>query len=309
MTAIAVVTGAGSGIGRAAAVALADAGFTVVAVGRRRGPLKRPPARQGNGAVAIAGDVTDPASVDALFDEVADRFGRLDLLFNNAGVGAPGVPLEELTVEQWRAVVDTNLTGAFLCTQHAFRLMKRQIAARRADHQQRLDLGERPAPELGALHRRQARDHRPHQIDVTRRPGPRHRLRPDRHRQRRHRDDRGDAHDRRATGRRTHRPGADDRRRRRRPRHRVHGDTAARRQRPVHDGDGDEDALHRTRVRTARDRSSAGRIGCRESLRCRSGARAPPAPLASTGTDCNSCPLRGTKRPWSIAVCVVPTQP
>ena len=126
MTAIAVVTGAGSGIGRAAAVALADAGFTVVAVGRRRGPLEETAGQAGRGAVAIVGDVTDPASVDALFDEVADRFGRLDLLFNNAGVGAPGVPLEELTVEQWRTVVDTTLTGAFLCTQHAFRLMKRQ---------------------------------------------------------------------------------------------------------------------------------------------------------------------------------------
>ena len=126
MTAIAVVTGAGSGIGRAAAVALADAGFSVVAVGRRRGPLEETAGQAGRGAVVIVGDVTDPASVDALFDEIADRFGRLDLLFNNAGVGAPGVPLEELTVEQWRTVVDTTLTGAFLCTQHAFRLMKRQ---------------------------------------------------------------------------------------------------------------------------------------------------------------------------------------
>ena len=98
----------------------------MVAVGRRRGPLEETAGQAGRGAVAIVGDVTDPASVDALFVEVADRFGRLDLLFNNAGVGAPGVPLEELTVEQWRTVVDTTLTGAFLCTQHAFRLMKRQ---------------------------------------------------------------------------------------------------------------------------------------------------------------------------------------
>ena len=126
MTAIAVVTGGGSGIGRAAAVALADAGFTIVAVGRRRSPLDETADQAGRGAVAIVGDVTDPASVDALFDEIVDRLGRLDLLFNNAGVGAPGVPLEELTVEQWRTVIDTTLTGAFLCTQHAFRLMKRQ---------------------------------------------------------------------------------------------------------------------------------------------------------------------------------------
>ena len=111
--------------------------------GRRRDALEKAAAEAPAGAamVPVPTDVTDPASVRALFDRTQATFGRLDLLFNNAGVGAPGVPLDELTVEQWRAVVDTNLTGPFLCTQHAFSLMKAQTPMRRADHQQRLDLG------------------------------------------------------------------------------------------------------------------------------------------------------------------------
>ena len=126
MAGVAVVTGAGSGIGRACSVALAGAGFTVVLAGRRQEPLEAAAAGAGNGAVAIQADVRDPASVAALFADVEARFGRLDFLFNNAGVGAPAVPLEELDPEDWRTVVETILTGAFLCTQHAFRLMKRQ---------------------------------------------------------------------------------------------------------------------------------------------------------------------------------------
>jgi len=123
---VAVVTGGGSGIGRASAVALAGAGFTVVVCGRRVEPLEEVAAEAGGGAVAIRCDVRDPEAVAALFAEVEERFGRLDVLFNNAGVGAPPVPLEELELERWRAVIDTNLTGAFLCTREAFRLMKRQ---------------------------------------------------------------------------------------------------------------------------------------------------------------------------------------
>jgi NAD(P)-dependent dehydrogenase (short-subunit alcohol dehydrogenase family) len=123
---IALVTGGGSGIGRATGAALAQAGFTVVLAGRRQEPLDAAAAEAGSGAVALRCDVRDPASVDALFAEIEARFGRLDVLFNNAGIVAPPVPMDELTHEQWTAVVETNLTGAFLCTRAAFRLMKRQ---------------------------------------------------------------------------------------------------------------------------------------------------------------------------------------
>ena len=126
---IALVTGAGSGIGRAATLALLRAGYTVVLAGRRLDALERTiaeaevPASQ---ALAIPTDVGDAAAVAALFDETREAFGRLDLLFNNAGIGAPPVPLEDVTVAQWNAVVAVNLTGPFLCTQAAFRLMKSQ---------------------------------------------------------------------------------------------------------------------------------------------------------------------------------------
>ena len=120
------MTGAGSGIGRASAEALSGAGFTLVLAGRRREPLEAAAAEIGPDALAVTCDVRDPASIEALFREIETRFGRLDLLFNNAGIGAPPVQLDELTLEQWTSVVDTNLTGTFLCTQAAFRLMKRQ---------------------------------------------------------------------------------------------------------------------------------------------------------------------------------------
>jgi NAD(P)-dependent dehydrogenase (short-subunit alcohol dehydrogenase family) len=126
VTPVAVVTGGGSGIGRAAAVALAAAGFTVVVAGRRLGPLEGTVAEAGADVHAFLCDVTDPESVAALFNEVEARFARLDVLFNNAGIGAPAVPFEELGLDRWRAVMDTNVTGAFLCTQAAFRIMKRQ---------------------------------------------------------------------------------------------------------------------------------------------------------------------------------------
>jgi len=128
-TSIALVTGAGTGIGKATALALLRAGYGVVFAGRRAEPLQKAVAEAGAlaaNALAVPTDVGDPASVKALFDATHARFGRLDLLFNNAGTGAPPVPLDELSFEQWKAVLDANLTGAFLCTQQAFRLMKNQ---------------------------------------------------------------------------------------------------------------------------------------------------------------------------------------
>jgi len=127
---VAVVTGAGTGIGKAAAVALSKNGYRVAFAGRRREPLEQAIAEAGppqGSAIAVPTDVTDPASVRALFARVRETFGRVDVLFNNAGVGAPGVNLEDLTFEQWKNVVDTNLTGAFLCTQQAMLIMKEQV--------------------------------------------------------------------------------------------------------------------------------------------------------------------------------------
>ena len=126
---VAVITGAGTGVGRAAALALAGEGFAIVLAGRRPEPLKEVASEVGSTggrAIAVPTDVTDPSAIRALFARAVEVFGRLDLLFNNAGMGAPAIPLETLTVEQWRAVVDTNLTGSFLCTQEAFRIMKNQ---------------------------------------------------------------------------------------------------------------------------------------------------------------------------------------
>ena len=127
---VAVVTGAGTGVGRAAALALAGEGFALALAGRRPEPLKEVASEVGSvaggRAIAVPTDVTDPASIHTLFTRTVEVFGRLDLLFNNAGMGARAVPLEDLTVDEWRAVVDTNLTGSFLCTQEAFRIMKIQ---------------------------------------------------------------------------------------------------------------------------------------------------------------------------------------
>jgi NAD(P)-dependent dehydrogenase (short-subunit alcohol dehydrogenase family) len=125
---VAIVTGAGTGIGRAASLALLNEGYRVTLAGRRREPLDKTASESGAGerSLVVPTDVADPDSVRALFATTKDAFGRLDVLFNNAGKGAPGVPLEDLTLEQWKRVVDVNLTGMFLCTQEAFRIMKSQ---------------------------------------------------------------------------------------------------------------------------------------------------------------------------------------
>ncbi len=125
---VAVVTGAGTGIGKAAALALLKEGYCVVLVGRRAELLEKTAAEAGAGAraVTVPTDVSNPESVRRLFQKTKETFGRVDLLFNNAGVNVPGIPFEDLTYEQWKSVVDTNLTGMFLCAQEAFRMMKSQ---------------------------------------------------------------------------------------------------------------------------------------------------------------------------------------
>lgn len=124
---VALVTGAGSGIGRACAMALGEAGYAVVLTGRDEAKLKETASHMKAETLCVSADVTNPASVANLFAEAKAKFGRLDVLFNNAGTGAPGtVLLEDLTFEQWTNVVNTNLTGPFLCTQEAFKIMKAQ---------------------------------------------------------------------------------------------------------------------------------------------------------------------------------------
>ena len=128
-TKVAIVTGAGSNIGQRTALALLGEGYSVTLAGRRAEALEDTAAQAGEArsrTLLVPTDVTDPASIKALFAKTKETFGRLDLLFNNAGVGAPSVPLEDLTYEQWKRVVDTNLTGSFLCTQEAFKIMKDQ---------------------------------------------------------------------------------------------------------------------------------------------------------------------------------------
>jgi NAD(P)-dependent dehydrogenase (short-subunit alcohol dehydrogenase family) len=126
---VAMVTGSGSGIGKQVALALLREGYALVLAGRRREALEataREGEASGSRTLVVPADVSDPRSVRALFARTLEAFGRLDLLFNNAGTGAPPIPLEDLTPEQWKAVVDVNLTGAFFCTQEAFKIMKAQ---------------------------------------------------------------------------------------------------------------------------------------------------------------------------------------
>ena len=124
---VALITGAGSGIGKATSLAFLRDGFSVVLAGRHADKLEAV-AREAGGAqsLCVVADVTKPEDVRALFDAVHQKFGRLDVLFNNAGLNAPFLPLEDMPYEKWREVIDTNVTGAFLCTQQAFRLMKDQ---------------------------------------------------------------------------------------------------------------------------------------------------------------------------------------
>jgi NAD(P)-dependent dehydrogenase (short-subunit alcohol dehydrogenase family) len=128
-TKVALVTGAGTGIGKAVTLALLQDGYHVTLTGRRQAPLEQVVTKAGEAgkrALVVPADVSDPAAVRMLFARIKEVFGRLDVLFNNAGVGAPPLPLENLSYEQWKTVVDINLTGAFLCTQEAFKLMKAQ---------------------------------------------------------------------------------------------------------------------------------------------------------------------------------------
>lgn len=125
-TKVALVTGAGSGIGKTVALALAKEGYSVVLAGRRSDALQAVACEIGLGSLTVPTDVGDPSSVRQLFARTKARFGRLDLLFNNAGITSPPLPLEDLTYDQWTSVVSTNLTGPFLCTQEAFKIMKNQ---------------------------------------------------------------------------------------------------------------------------------------------------------------------------------------
>jgi NAD(P)-dependent dehydrogenase (short-subunit alcohol dehydrogenase family) len=126
MTKIAMITGAGSGVGRAVAQALAEAGWSLALVGRKRETLEETAQSLAGTHLVQPADVGDPAAVKAVFAQIKERFGRLDMLFNNAGIGTPAIPIEELSFEQWQSIVAVNLTGAFLCTQEAIRMMKAQ---------------------------------------------------------------------------------------------------------------------------------------------------------------------------------------
>lgn len=129
MSGIAIVTGGGRGIGRASAIALGAAGWSVVVAGRTRSSLDSTVQAMETDGLAVVTDVSDPAAVDALFAAAVDRFGRVDLLFNNAGIAAPGVPVDELEVEAWERLIAVNLTGSFLCARAAFQQMKAQDPA------------------------------------------------------------------------------------------------------------------------------------------------------------------------------------
>ena len=153
---VAIITGAGSGIGRAVALAMRSVGYSVVLAGRRIADLEQTAAMADDTVgkmLAVSTDVSQPDAVRALFVRTRDEFGRLDILFNNAGVDAPGIAIEDLSYDQWSRVVSVNLTGTFLCAQEAIRLMKGAAAARRAHYQQRLAFGSCAPSPFGAIHR------------------------------------------------------------------------------------------------------------------------------------------------------------
>ena len=188
-TKTALVTGAGSGIGKAAALALLKEGYQVVLTGRRSEALQQTvvdAGSDGTRALPVSADVTDVLAVRTLFDKTRETFGRLDVLFNNAGTGAPPIPLEDLTFEAWRRVIDVNLTGRISLHSGCISPDEGSDAAGRPHHQQRLNLRSRAAAQLRALHCKQTRHNRAHQIVRPRRQEIQHCLRPDRHRQRRH---------------------------------------------------------------------------------------------------------------------------
>ena len=168
---VAIITGAGTGIGKAAALELLKEDFAVVLAGRRVEPLEAT-AMEGKASGAptlvVPTDVADPDAVKNLFAKTKEKFGRLDLLFNNAGFGGPPVLLEDLPYEKWKAVVDTNLTGAFLCTQEAFKIDEGARTSRRADHQQWIHLGTCSASEFRGLYFDQACNDGTNQGDVAR---------------------------------------------------------------------------------------------------------------------------------------------
>jgi NAD(P)-dependent dehydrogenase (short-subunit alcohol dehydrogenase family) len=246
---IAIITGAGSGIGKHAAIALGQAGYSVVLSGRRKEPLDATAlelSKSNVGTLVIPADVSDPAAVRELFAKTKQAFGRLDLLFNNAGTSGRAVPLEDLTYEQWKSIVDTNLTGTFLCTQEAIKIMKSQeprggriinngsISA----HSPRPNSAPYTASKHGitGLTKVTSLDGRKFdiacgQIDIG--------------------NDRANE-ERRATGQRHRRRRAHDGTCRRRARRRLHGVSAAQRQRAVHDRHGHEDAIHRPRLSPGR---------------------------------------------------------
>ena len=185
---VALVTGASAGIGKASALALLREGYRVVLTARRRELLDKAIAESGVGAdraLAVTADVGDPASVRALFAKAKEKFGRLDVLFNNAGMGAPAMPMEDLPFDKWQAVVAANLTGDVPLLPGGDPHHEGADAEGRAHHQQRLHLGARAAPDVDRLYGDQARGHGHHQDPLARRTQERHRVLPDRHRQRR----------------------------------------------------------------------------------------------------------------------------